>query len=93
MIGCWKPNYQITPQIASWLMQIEATRADVQHTLFPVAIKTELRERAQISATHYSTFIEGNSLTLEETKQTIKNKKKGSSRVSRRRRIGKMTGW
>jgi Fic family protein len=74
MPDTWNPIYQITPQIASWLMQIEAARAAVQHTPFSAAIEAELRNRARIRATHYSTRIEGNRLTLEQAEQVIQKK-------------------
>lgn len=67
----WQPLYTITPAIARGLMTIEAARAVIAHTpLSPVA-EAELRHRARIRSTHYSTRIEGNRLTLAETEQVI----------------------
>jgi Fic family protein len=52
-------------------MQIEAARALVDHTpLSPVA-EAELRGRSRVLAAHFSTFIEGNRLTLEEASRVI----------------------
>jgi len=52
-------------------MEIEAARAVVEHTPLPPAIEAELRHRARVRSTHYSTRIEGNRLTLEEAEQVI----------------------
>jgi len=67
----WNPTYTITPTIAQRLMAIEAAKAVVEHTPLPPTIEAELRRRARIRSTHYSTRIEGNRLTLEETEQAI----------------------
>jgi Fic family protein len=71
----WTPKYSITSAIARRLMQIEAARALVDHTpLSPVA-EAELRSRARVRAAHFSTFIEGNRLTLEEAQRVIANER------------------
>jgi Fic family protein len=71
----WQPKYTITPQQAHWLMEIESARTIVEHTPFPPAVEAELRQRARIRATHYSTRIEGNRLTLEQAEQVIQAKR------------------
>jgi len=67
----WSPRFTITPAIARGLMQIEAARALVDHTPLSLAAEAELRSRARMQAAHYSTFIEGNRLTLEEAQRVI----------------------
>jgi Fic family protein len=67
----WTPKYTLTPAIASGLMQIEAARALVDHIPLSPAAEAELRSRARVRAAHFSTFIEGNRLTLEEAKAVI----------------------
>jgi len=67
----WTPRYTLTPSIALDLMQIEAARALVEHTPLTPAAEAELRHRARTKAAHYSTFIEGNRLSLEEAKHVI----------------------
>ena len=69
----WTPRYSITSSIACGLMQIEAARALVDHTPLSPSAEAELRARARVRAAHYSTFIEGNRLTLEEAKKVIAN--------------------
>jgi len=70
----WQPTYTITPTIASALMEIEAARAVVEHIPLSLAAQAELRYRARIRSTHYSTRIEGNRLTLAEAEQVIEGK-------------------
>ncbi len=67
----WTPRYTLTPSIARGLMQIEAARILVEHTPLTPAAEAELRHRARVRAAHYSTFIEGNRLTLEEAQSVI----------------------
>ncbi len=71
----WHPCYTLTPAIARALMDIEAARAVVEKTPLPPAAEAELRWRARIRSTHYSTRIEGNRLTLAEAEQVIEGKK------------------
>jgi Fic family protein len=70
----WQPNYTITPATASGLMEIEAARVVVAQVPLPVAIQAELRRRARVRSTHYSTRIEGNRLTLEEAQAVIEGR-------------------
>ena len=70
----WHPRYTLTPAIARALMDIEAARAVVEQTPLPPAAEAELRRRARIRSTHYSTRIEGNRLTLAEAEQVIEGK-------------------
>jgi Fic family protein len=67
----WTPKYIITSALARGLMQIEAARALVDHTPLSPAAETELRSHARVRAAHFSTFIEGNRLTLEESGEVI----------------------
>jgi Fic family protein len=71
----WQPRYTLTPAIARGLMEIEAARAVVAHTPLPPAVEAELRRRARVRSTHYSTRIEGNRLTLAEAEQVIAGKR------------------
>jgi len=71
----WLPRYTLTPAIVRALMEIEAARAVVEQTPLPPAAEAELRHRARIRSTHYSTRIEGNRLTLAEAEQVVEGKK------------------
>lgn len=67
----WQPRYTLTPAVVRHLLEIEAARAVVEQVALPPAVESELRRRARIRATHYSTRIEGNRLTLEEAEQVV----------------------
>jgi Fic family protein len=67
----WKPTYTITAAMAGELTRIEAARVMVETAGLPLAVVTELSRQARIRATHYSTRIEGNRLTLEEAEAVI----------------------
>jgi|GEM_PF-1987527 len=62
----WNPRYAITPAIARSPMEIEAARAEVDQKPLPLNAEAELRRRARLRSTHYSTRIEENRLTLAE---------------------------
>ena len=69
----WSPRFTLTPSIVRGLLRIEAARALVDLTPLQPAAEAELRSRARVRSAHYSTFIEGNRLTLEEARQVIDN--------------------
>jgi Fic family protein len=71
----WHPRYTLTPAIARGLMEIESAKAVVENTHLPPAVEAELRQRARVRSTHYSTRIEGNRLTLAEAQQVIDGKR------------------
>jgi len=67
----WQPRYTLTNSVVNRLMEIEAARAVVDGNPLPPAVLAELSRRARIRATHYSTRIEGNRLTLAEAEEAI----------------------
>ena len=67
----WRPQYTITPSMARRLMEIEAARAVVEHMPLTPTAEAELRHRARVRSTHFSTRIEGNRLTLDEAEHVI----------------------
>ncbi len=71
----WKPKFTITPIIAKHLMEIEAAKVAVEHTPLPVSVEAELRQRARVRSSHYSTYIEGNRLNINEADAVIQNQK------------------
>lgn len=87
----WHPTYTLTPTVASALMQIESARTAVEHTSLPPAVQEELRRRARIRSTHYSTRIEGNRLTLEEAGQVIEGTR--TSFHGRERDVGEVQNY
>ena len=73
----WEPQYQVTTGMARCLMDIEAIRTTVGQTALTTAVEAKLRHQARLHATHYSTRIEGNRLTLAETGQAIADRRVG----------------
>ncbi len=74
-VGPWQPRYALTSAMARRLMEIEAARTVVEQVTLPPAIQSEMRNRARLRATHYSTRIEGNRLTLAEAEQVLAGRK------------------
>ena len=67
----WHPRFSFSPAIVRALLEIESARAAVEHTPVPPGAAEELRRRARLRSTHYSTRIEGNRLTLAEAEEVI----------------------
>lgn len=67
--------YSFTPSIVRSLQSIERVRELVRLTILPPMVAEQLRIRAHIRSTHYSTRIEGNRLTLKETEDVIQHGK------------------
>ena len=72
----WKPAYKISTRCATALMQIESMRVELEHTAIPPLVEAELRRKARVRSTHFSTSIEGNRLTLEEAENVIEGRER-----------------
>jgi Fic family protein len=68
----WRPRYALSPAVVRSLLEVEAARAVVDHTPVPPGAAEELRRRARLRSTHFSTRIEGNRLTLAEAEAVIR---------------------
>ncbi len=62
---------EITPALTKILMEIEASRQAVSALPITLNVLSSLRESARLTATHYSTQIEGNLLTQEQVGEVI----------------------
>lgn len=80
-IMSFKPNFTITPALTNILMDIEASRQAISILPITLNVLTSLRESARLTATHYSTQIEGNCLTQDQVSDVIQ----GSSFPNRER--------
>ena len=65
------PNFTITAALTKSLMDIEACRQAVSTLPITVRVLESLRKSARLTATHYSTQIEGNRLTQEQVEQVL----------------------
>jgi Fic family protein len=66
------PKFAITPSLTQVLMDIEASRQAVSDLPITLHVLKSLRESARLTATHYSTQIEGNRLTQEQVGAVLK---------------------
>jgi Fic family protein len=65
------PNFRITAAVSSTLMDIESNRLAITELPIDVAMLASLRETARLTATHYSTQIEGNQLSQAEVQAAL----------------------
>ncbi|MBU9888389.1 MAG: Fic family protein [Candidatus Omnitrophica bacterium] len=70
----YNPLYRTTPLIIKCLGKIEAAREIVESLDLPLSLEQEFRQNASVSMSHYSTKIEGNRLTLKQSKELILGK-------------------
>ena len=70
----YNPVFRTAASIIKHLGKIEAARQIVEDLDMPFALERELRQEASIKMTHYSTKIEGNRLTLKQTKEMLAGK-------------------
>ncbi|NQY00468.1 MAG: Fic family protein [Flavobacteriaceae bacterium] len=71
------PNYTITLEIAKDLAKIEESKQQFENTPVSATLLSSLRKSSRLVATHYSTQIEGNRLTMEEVTQVVEQKVSG----------------
>lgn len=76
MADIWQPRYSLTNGIVNGLTAIEAAKVKVEASQVPPTALAELSRQARIRATHYSTRIEGNRLTLEEAAEAIAGRRR-----------------
>lgn len=74
-IKTFTPSYTISPETARLLMEIEAIKTEAKGIHLPVAAAERIRQEARVRSTHYSTWIEGNRLTLTETEKALTTRK------------------
>lgn len=73
------PNYTITLSIAQNLVAIEEGKKQFESTPINTTLLSSLRKSARLVATHYSTQIEGNRLTMEQVTEVVSQKGSGFS--------------
>ncbi|MEW6697302.1 MAG: Fic family protein [Bacillota bacterium] len=67
----YEPKFDFTSDIVKLLSKIEYYRGLVTSKTLPLHISKKLKQRAKIKSTHYSTYIEGNPLTLYQVEEVI----------------------
>ena len=69
-------SFSYTKTIDTLLANIEQYKSYFSHLVLSNNLDKELREESRIAQTHYSTAIEGNSLSYDEVKSILSNKKR-----------------
>jgi len=75
----YKPRLDFTNEIVMLLSRIEYNRGLITSKTLPLHISEQLKQRAKIKSTHYSTYIEGNQLTLQQVEEVVVNKRSDKS--------------
>lgn len=70
----YNPLYRTTSLIIKCLGKIEAAKEIVENLDLPLDLEREFRQDASVKMSHYSTKIEGNRLTLKQSKELIVGK-------------------
>lgn len=76
LVMTWQPRYRNSRSMVRSLMEIEAARAVVDQAVLPPSALEELRRKARLRSTHFSTQIEGNRLTLAEATAIVEGSRK-----------------
>ena len=71
----WEPRWSYNDRIARSLMDIAMASAAVEQHAWSPVIEEEIRFRARLRSTHFSTRIEGNRLTLAEAERVVRNRR------------------
>jgi Fic family protein len=66
------PNFTISSQLTQMLVRIELLKQEIQNLPITPTVLTSLRESVRLNTIHYSTYIEGNRLTLNQIQDLIK---------------------
>ncbi|HST63146.1 MAG TPA: Fic family protein [Longimicrobium sp.] len=71
----WEPRWSYNDRIARSLMEIASASAAVEAHAWSPIVEEEIRFRARLRSTHFSTRIEGNRLTLAEAEEVVRNRR------------------
>lgn len=80
----YQPQFRVTPGMLKLLGRMEAAREIVETLELPLDFEQEFRREASARMTHYSTKIEGNRLTLKQTKELLAGREVVAREVDKR---------
>jgi len=86
----FNPIFTLTSQIVQLLMKLAQLKQEIQNLPITPTVLVSLRESVRLEASHYSTLIEGNRLTLDQVEGLIKM---GSSLLGRKRDEEEVLGY
>lgn len=70
----YQPRFNFTNEIVALLSRIEYHRGMINAKTLPLHVSENLRYRAKLKSTHYSTAIEGNPLSIQQVEDIIKQR-------------------
>jgi Fic family protein len=68
----FKPNFDITSNLLTYISSIESAKAIIDHSPLVPAWEAKFRDDAMTRTIHFGTKIEGNDLTKEQANQVVK---------------------
>lgn len=71
----WQPRWSYNDHIVQALTEIARASAAVEQHAWSPVVEEEIRFRARLRSTHFSTRIEGNRLTLAEAEQVVRGRR------------------
>jgi Fic family protein len=71
----WQPRWTYNDRIVQALTEIARASAAVEQHAWSPVVEEEIRFRARLRSTHFSTRIEGNRLTLAEAEQVVRGRR------------------
>ena len=84
----WKPNYRLTDRIGAALIATGEAMGTIESREWTPMIEEEIRFRAKLRSTHYSTKIEGNRLTISEAEEVVRGRQ--TTFAGRQRDVGEV---
>ncbi|MCK5581542.1 MAG: Fic family protein [Candidatus Omnitrophica bacterium] len=67
----YNPQFRVSSKIVKYLTSIEKAKEAVEGLQLPFDLELKFRKEAFLKSTHYSTKIEGNALTMAQTKKLL----------------------
>lgn len=72
--SAWQPRWNYNDRIVQALTEIAGASAAVEQHAWSPVVEEEIRFRARLRSTHFSTRIEGNRLTLAEAEEVVRGR-------------------
>lgn len=70
--SAWQPRWSYNDRVVQALTEIAGASAAVEQHAWSPVVEEEIRFRARLRSTHFSTRIEGNRLTLAEAEEVVR---------------------
>lgn len=70
-MNTYSPRFKVSSKIVKYLTSIERAKDAVDSLYLPFDLELKFRKEAFVKSTHYSTKIEGNALTMAQTRKLL----------------------